>query len=198
MLQPLSVVFGPGGDLYVGSADASGNATASPHTSTVLRFQGPGGPTPGAFLGTFVTPDSGGLRYPSALIFSETDPVTRAYDGSGKTVASPVRVTGQAAIPADLVMAPPSGNSHFGSDAAFDSLWLSQSTGPAGASMPEVPMALAVQFVPSSISNLPPSDRHDSFRPMVAAGAADPAFASLDAELPLPLFVDDVALNPRN
>ena len=40
--------------------------------------------------------------------------------------------------------------------------------------------------------------RHDSFRPMVAVGEADPAVPSLDAEPSSPLFVDDVALTPRN
>jgi hypothetical protein len=76
LLNPLSVVFGPQGDLYVGSATTNSKLIASPGTSTVLRYDG----TTGSFLGTFVTPDSGGLRYPAALLFSQTDPVTHSFD----------------------------------------------------------------------------------------------------------------------
>jgi hypothetical protein len=88
LLKPLSVIFGPGGDLYVGTADTSGT-TASPHTSAVLRYDG----TTGAFLCLFVPPDSG-ARYPTALIFSETDPVTRDYvtTGGQDTRLSPVQI----------------------------------------------------------------------------------------------------------
>jgi hypothetical protein len=123
------MVFGPGGDLYVGSADMSGNG-ASPHTSTVLRFN----VTTGACLGTFVLPDSGGLRYPAALIFSETDPVTRAYVGTesqgewdaviGTTTASQSRVTGRAAVSGSPAAAslPPS-IVGFDTSAAAVALW---------------------------------------------------------------------------
>jgi streptogramin lyase len=75
LIKPLTVLFGPEGDLYVGSADAVG-ISASPHTSTVLRYDG----TTGAFRGTFVTADNGKLRYPSQLLFTETDPTTLSYD----------------------------------------------------------------------------------------------------------------------
>jgi hypothetical protein len=79
--HPLSIIFGPGGNLYVGSAAfKAGNYTASPHTSEVLRYDG----TTGAFLGTFVAPDSGGLRFPQTLVFSQTDPVTLNFDGTGE------------------------------------------------------------------------------------------------------------------
>jgi outer membrane protein assembly factor BamB len=80
MLKPFSILFGPSGNVYIGSAGAAtGSQTAEPHTSTVLRFDGANG----AFLGTFVGPDSGGLRYPAALLFSETDPMTHAFNGGG-------------------------------------------------------------------------------------------------------------------
>jgi hypothetical protein len=80
MLTPYSIVFGPSGNLYVGSGGTgNGSFNVDPHTSTVLRFDG----ATGAFLGTFVGPDSGGLRYPAALLFSETDPVTHAFNGGG-------------------------------------------------------------------------------------------------------------------
>jgi hypothetical protein len=75
LIKPLSILFGPDGDLFVGSADATGGSIASPHTSIVLRYKA----TTGAFIGTFVTADSGGLRYPSQLLFTETDPTTLAY-----------------------------------------------------------------------------------------------------------------------
>jgi hypothetical protein len=41
----------------------------------VLRYDG----TTGAFLGTFVAPDSGGLRFPTFMTFTETDPSTLNY-----------------------------------------------------------------------------------------------------------------------
>jgi len=58
---PLGLVFGPDGDLYV----ADGGATAP----AVLRFEGPASRSPGAFLGEFVPPGSGGLLQPWALLF---------------------------------------------------------------------------------------------------------------------------------
>jgi hypothetical protein len=83
--HPLSVIFGPGGNLYVGSAGLkAGDYGASPHTSEVLRYDG----TTGAFLGTFVAADSGGLRFPQTLLFSQTDPVTLNFDGTEKDSAS--------------------------------------------------------------------------------------------------------------
>jgi hypothetical protein len=85
LIKPLSILFGPNGDLFVGSADAYGGSLAKPHTSTVLRYDG----TTGDFLGAFVTPDNGGLRYPSQLLFTETDPMTLAFhSGEQLTAAS--------------------------------------------------------------------------------------------------------------
>jgi hypothetical protein len=92
LLKPLSVVFGPGGNLFVGSADTFAGSVANPHTSAVLRYDG----TTGAFLDTFVTPDGGGLRYPAQLLFTETDPVTLAYTGDRlKTVSGASYPAGQ-------------------------------------------------------------------------------------------------------
>jgi sugar lactone lactonase YvrE len=83
--HPLSVIFGPGGNLYAGSAGFKvGDYSARPHTSEVLRYDG----TTGAFLGTFVAPDSGGLRFPQTLLFSQTDPVTLNFDGTEGDSAS--------------------------------------------------------------------------------------------------------------
>ena len=58
---PTTMTFGPDGDLYVANF-YSGDLS-------VKRFQGPGGPTPGTFIKTFIPPGSGGLRAPSGLIF---------------------------------------------------------------------------------------------------------------------------------
>jgi hypothetical protein len=86
LIKPLSLIFGPGGDLFVGSADTFSHQLAKPSsTSTVLRYDG----TTGEFLGTFVTTDSGGLRDPSYLLFTESDPVTLAFAPRAKlTTAS--------------------------------------------------------------------------------------------------------------
>jgi hypothetical protein len=56
-------VFGPDGNFYVADAGFLGS------TPAVLRFQGPAGPTPGAFLGAFVPADRGGLLQPFGVLF---------------------------------------------------------------------------------------------------------------------------------
>ena len=93
---PVGLLFGPDGkndgklDLYVASAVVSNGSNkmvdfvAAPGTSEVLRYDG----TTGAFLGTFVTPDSGGLQYPTFMTFTETDPATLNYDGGDQPSAS--------------------------------------------------------------------------------------------------------------
>ena len=66
--NPQGMVFGPDGDLYVASGNLFGNQGAFPPGS-VLRYEGPGGPNPGAFLGTFVAGGSGGLNTPVGVLF---------------------------------------------------------------------------------------------------------------------------------
>jgi DNA-binding beta-propeller fold protein YncE len=85
---PLGVLFGPDAngdghqDLYVASATLDEyNLHAHPGTSQVLCYDG----LTGAFLQTLVAPGSGGLDYPSAMVFTETDPVTLNYDGATTT-----------------------------------------------------------------------------------------------------------------
>jgi sugar lactone lactonase YvrE len=60
---PTGLMFGPDGNFYV--AD-SGYFGSSP---SVLRFQGPAGPTPGAFLDAFVPAGRGGLLQPFGVLF---------------------------------------------------------------------------------------------------------------------------------
>jgi hypothetical protein len=61
---PQGLTFGPDGNLYVASSAILNN-----NARGVLRFQGPTGPTPGAFLDTFVPADTGALRTPFGPIF---------------------------------------------------------------------------------------------------------------------------------
>jgi serine/threonine protein kinase len=60
---PTGLMFGPDGNLYVSDAGYFGSAPA------VLRFQGPAGATPGAFMGAFVSAGSGGLLQPFGVLF---------------------------------------------------------------------------------------------------------------------------------
>jgi hypothetical protein len=83
--SPLSLLFGPDAngdgipDLYVSSAVIRSDFTSQGGTSQVLRYDG----VTGAFIDTFVAPDSGGLRDPVFMTFTETDPTTLNYDGAG-------------------------------------------------------------------------------------------------------------------
>jgi hypothetical protein len=88
LANPNGIVFGPDPsgngktDLYVASS-ALHDFKAQPGTSEVLRYDG----TTGAFLGAFVTPGSGGLRFPTFLTFTEADPTTLAYVDDGAITA---------------------------------------------------------------------------------------------------------------
>jgi hypothetical protein len=62
-----ALVFGPDGDLYV--SNAVGNGTNHLPPGSILRYEGPAGPNPGAFLGAFVPTGSGGLNTPLGLLF---------------------------------------------------------------------------------------------------------------------------------
>jgi hypothetical protein len=61
--NPTGFVFGPDGNFYVADSAFFGG------TPAVLRYQGPAGPTPGAFMGTFVPAGSGGLLQPFGVLF---------------------------------------------------------------------------------------------------------------------------------
>jgi hypothetical protein len=60
---PSGFVFGPDGNFYVADGGFFGS------TPAVLRFQGPAGPTPGAFTGAFVPAGRGGLFTPFGVLF---------------------------------------------------------------------------------------------------------------------------------
>ena len=62
---PSALTFGPDGNLYV----ASTSAFAAGSLDAVLRYQGPSGKRPGAFIDVFVPPGSGGLLSPVGVIF---------------------------------------------------------------------------------------------------------------------------------
>lgn len=88
LLTTFGLVFGPDGngdgkqDLYLPSFDQAGSNKSKEKTATIKRYDG----VTGAFIDTFVTPNSGGLDQPNYLIFTETDPVTLAYrDGDRLT-----------------------------------------------------------------------------------------------------------------
>ena len=69
---PFPLTFGPDGNLYVG--DFSFSAIDS---GQVLRFQGPAGDEPGAFMDAFVPSGSGGLLIPLSVLFGPD----RNHDG---------------------------------------------------------------------------------------------------------------------
>lgn len=60
---PSGFVFVPDGNFYVADAGFFGS------TPAVLRYLGPAGPTPGAFMGAFVPAGGGGLLQPFGVLF---------------------------------------------------------------------------------------------------------------------------------
>lgn len=156
--NPEAVLFGPNGDMYVSSYVAhSGDGKsfdAEPGSSVVLRYDG----TTGAFLGTFVTPDSGGLRWPVSMTFSETDPTTLNYDAPSAQTAStatPTRTLPIAAAPRISI-----GTLQSGSDIDPTGVSLSQALSPPSAlptasREPVLALSQVPQSSPSLTSNLP-------------------------------------------
>jgi hypothetical protein len=87
LANPNGLLFGPDPsgngklDVYVDSSVLTGQSRdlqAVPGTSAVLRYDG----TTGAFLGAFVTPDSGGLKLPTFMTFTETNSTTLNYNAA--------------------------------------------------------------------------------------------------------------------
>jgi sugar lactone lactonase YvrE len=212
LANPNGLLFGPNGDLYVASSVLSGtNGTfiAEPGTSQVLRYHGPNSanagapdPAPGQSGATFVPPDSGGLKNAFFLTFTETNPTTLKYNGT-TTAATASMLLAQPASSTPLALAlasSPSDSTSFAPAAVSVALAITQPpTAPAGITSPAPPSSSAPLPVLPLTSNLPPAGPHtDSPQPAwTSTSAADQVFASLDAELPLVLFVEDLALTPR-
>src|SRR4030095_14146649 len=76
-------------DLYVASLQWVSSYETKEHTSSVKRYDG----VTGAYLDTFVAPDSGGLSGPWLMSFARTDPMTLAYPSSVPTGAASAPVT---------------------------------------------------------------------------------------------------------
>jgi sugar lactone lactonase YvrE len=197
LANPNGILFGPDGDLYVASSVQSGTQgvlIAEPGTSEVLRYDG----TTGAFLGTFVTPDSGGLRSPFFLTFTETNPTTLKYDGT-TTAATARTLLAQTAItsgsgPLAAMVPPASVSIRF--DPGTVSIALSQlqpTTAAEGATGPARPSSPAPLLAPS-LSNYLPHEASGSIQGLWHAQPAvvDQFFANLDVELSMPGLVDDL------
>jgi hypothetical protein len=92
LANPAGILFGPdpsgngATDLYVANS-ALHNFVPRQGTSEVLRYDA----VTGAFLGTFVAPGSGGLKFPTFITFTETDPTTLNYIGFGARVGTGLR-----------------------------------------------------------------------------------------------------------
>jgi hypothetical protein len=65
LAEPEGLTFGPDGNLYVASLAFE----TSDGPRAVLRFQGPSGSTPGAFIDEFIPPGAGGLETPLGVLF---------------------------------------------------------------------------------------------------------------------------------
>ena len=155
----------------------------------MLRYDG----TTGAFLSTLVAPDSGGLRCPLSMSFTETDPTTLNYDGatagaaafaaqSQSAAATPAMSTPTRSISrgGPLPASSPSGGDRFGLASLPGLMWTTPP--PAGATTP-VPLSAPVPLlVPSLIGDLPPNaDAAGSGVPArKSRSAADRILAGLD------------------
>jgi hypothetical protein len=106
LLDTFALIFGPDGnadgkqDLYLPSFHQVGSNKSREKTATIKRYDG----VSGAFIDTFVGPNSGGLDQPNYLIFTETDPVTLAYNGPSNASAV-ANVTSAISPPSDELLA---------------------------------------------------------------------------------------------
>jgi hypothetical protein len=128
LANPAGMVFGPDAsgdgkaDLYIANCVQSGNGDliAEPGTSNVLCYDA----VTGTFLGAFVTPESG-LRFPSFLTFTETDPTTLNYiELARRSAAVSFINTVDANLSAGQAQPGPAENPHRHPDTDFDTLAL--------------------------------------------------------------------------
>jgi hypothetical protein len=191
LANPTGLLFGPDGrndgklDLYVASSVIYSAATseilaAEPDTSEVLRYDG----TTGAFLNTFVTPDSGGLRLPTFMTFTETDPTTLNYVGQPSAPCAPAATLAQPATGTTPTTSPKTA-------AALDpTLVALQGAAPALAAWPG-PRQAGASLVPqatltSVTADLAPPPRQSSveFDPVAAHGTPSTVLDRVFADFP--------------
>jgi sugar lactone lactonase YvrE len=204
LTNPEAVLFGPEGDLYVSTCveklDKSFSnlfKAAVTGTSVVLRYDG----TTGAFLNTFVSPDSGGLNCPLAMTFTETDPVTLNYDGAAPSAALTAVRSSPPTQPAAAIPTMNSAGLLFAGNRSLVPAALSVAF-----SLPQLPAtpasaATAAQsfsqpplVVPSLTSSpLPTAPGRLSQPGSGAVAASDHVFAQLDAGLSLARLLEDLA-----
>jgi uncharacterized protein (TIGR03118 family) len=83
LFTPLGLLFGPDGNLFVGTELYTGAFKAKADTSAILRYDG----VAGSFLDAFVPFGSAGIENPGYMAFTETNSATLAFTAP-KTAAS--------------------------------------------------------------------------------------------------------------
>ncbi len=160
--------------------------------------------TTGAFLGAFVAPDSGGLRFPTFLTFTETDPTTLNYDGATTSTTLSVAMASTpihpaAALPTTSTITLPivgsqQATSGFDPSAAALGLPLSQIPAtPATISSPALSFMQAPPLTPSLTSNLPPAS--PSQTSSTSEAATDRVSTNFNVGLSVAQLVDDLVLD---
>lgn len=94
LLDVQAAIFGPDAngdgrqDLYVSNNRSTGRGQDKGSDGNIKRFDG----VSGSFIDTFIPSARGGLNHPAGMTFTDTDPVTLAYDGGENLAASTVAV----------------------------------------------------------------------------------------------------------
>jgi sugar lactone lactonase YvrE len=212
LANPNGILFGPHGDLYIASSVQSGThgvLIAEPGTSEVLRYDGTtGAPLPAAGQpgAIFVPADSGGLKSPTFLTFTETNPTTLNYDGittaikASTLLAQTAISSGSGPLVAMVPTRPPSASIRFDPSELSTAFSRLQTPSP-------VPVATS-SVVPLSPAPLPVQSLNNHL-PHEASGliqglwhaqpaAVDQFLANLDVELSMPLVMNDLIVSPRS
>ena len=171
--HPYGMIFGPDGNLYV--SDVFGNGAGG-----VLRYQGPGGANPGAFISTFVAAGSGGLFGPTGMAFgpdgnfyvaSFGNAEVLRYDGTTGAFKDVFVSSGSGGLPrANALNFGPDGNLYVSSGDPFfggtsSGVW--RYNGQTGAFLDT--------FVPSGANSLAEADAELFLPPQVALNPSAPA-----------------------